>query len=260
MKKILKWVAIVFGVLFAIGLIANALETPEQKAEREAKMLAEKAEKDRLKAEEQAKEEAERVEKSRLEAEENAKKEAEQAEKDRLAAEAKAKKEAEESEKARLEVEANKLINLGMTPQQLGAGVDKLMKETTKADTNLKSVKVDGNIYMYQMGDGVTWYGDVDSTGNAVVSTYAIKYDGNEQGETLAVIFLAGATARTLSPELPKEQTAGELVKLTNDAMSEFNSTLKGSTKTKFVGDYKYIVEVIPEGRQMKISFVHKDH
>lgn len=42
MKKILKIVAIIFALIFGIGLIGLALETPEQKAEREAKALQEK--------------------------------------------------------------------------------------------------------------------------------------------------------------------------------------------------------------------------
>ena len=84
---------------FVIGMIGVALETPEQKAEREAKMVAEKAEKERLKAEAKAKEEAE---KERLKAE--------QAEKDRLEAEAKAKEEAEKEKQKHLQSLQSELL------------------------------------------------------------------------------------------------------------------------------------------------------
>ena len=164
------------------------------------------------------------------------------------------------AEQTQADPQANNPINLGMTPQEMGAGIDKIVKEVAKVDTSLKNVQTDGNIYMSQMGNGVTWYGDVDSTGNAVVSTYSIKFNEKDQGEMLAAIIIAGANARVLSPELPKEQTAGELVKVANEAMEKFNDTLKGSAVTKIVGDYKYIVEVVPEGRLLKVSFVHKDH
>ena len=80
-------------------MIGVALETPEQKAEREAKMVAEKAEKERLKAEAKAKEEAE---KERLKAE--------QAEKDRLEAEAKAKEEAEKEKQKHLQSLQSELL------------------------------------------------------------------------------------------------------------------------------------------------------
>ena len=84
---------------FVIGMIGVALETPEQKAEREAKMVAEKAEKERLKAEAEAKEQAE---KERLKAE--------QAEKDRLEAEAKAKEEAEKEKQKHLQSLQSELL------------------------------------------------------------------------------------------------------------------------------------------------------
>lgn len=230
MKKIFKIIAAIIGILFVIGVI---LETPEQKAEREAKAATEKAEKETQRAKEKA------------EADAKAKAEAEQAAKEQAIKE---------------ELETTNPVNLGITPKQLGADIDRLLKETVGTDTNLRSVEVDGNIYIFDMGDGAKWYGDIDKTGNVVTSTYTIKYNGDEKGETTALLFFVAATARSLSPELPKEKTAGEVVGVMNDAMTEFLETSKASTKTKIVGNVKYIAEIIPEGRMMKISFVHKDH
>lgn len=230
MKKIFKIIAAIIGILFVIGVIGAILETPEQKAEREAKAATEKAEKE-------AKEKAEADAKAKAEAEQAAKEQA-----------------------IKEELETTNPVNLGMTPKQLGADIDRLLKETVGTDTNLKSVEVDGNIYVFDMGGGAKWYGDIDKTGNAVTSTYTIKYNGDEKGETTALLFFVAATARSLSPELPKEKTAGEVVGVMNDAMTEFLETSKASTKTKIVGNVKYIAEIIPEGRMMKISFVHKDH
>lgn len=245
MKKLLKRIAIVIGVLFALfialGIYIDATSTPEEKAARQAKIEADKAAKEAQKAQEQAEKEA----KEKAEADAKAKAEVEKAAKEQATKE---------------ELETTTPVNLGITPKQLGADIDRLIKETVKADTNLKSVEVDGNIYMFDMGDGAKWYGEIDKTGNAVTSTYTIKYNGDEKGETTALLFFVAATARSLSPELPKEKTAGEVVVVMNDAMNEFLETSKASTKTKIVGNVKYIVEVIPEGRMMKISFVHKDH
>ena len=86
MKKLLKWFGIIFAVILGIGVIAVALETPEQKAEREAQA-----------AEEKAQREADKAERERLEAEAKAKEEAERAEKERLEAEAKAKEDAQKA-------------------------------------------------------------------------------------------------------------------------------------------------------------------
>lgn len=233
MKKIFKIIAAIIGILFVIGVIGVILETPDQKAEREAKAATEKAEKETQRAKEKA------------EADAKAKAEAEQAAKEQAIKE---------------ELETTNPVNLGITPKQLGADIDRLLKETVGTDTNLRFVEVDGNIYIFDMGDGAKWYGDIDKTGNAVTSTYTIKYNGDEKGETTALLFFVAATARSLSPELPKEKTAGEVVGVMNDAMTEFLETSKASTKTKIVGNVKYIAEIIPEGRMMKISFVHKDH
>lgn len=233
MKKIFKIIAAIIGILFVIGVIGVILETPDQKAEREAKAATEKAEKETQRAKEKA------------EADAKAKAEAEQAAKEQAIKE---------------ELETTNPVNLGITPKQLGADIDRLLKETVGTDTNLRSVEVDGNIYIFDMGDGAKWYGDIDKTGNVVTSTYTIKYNGDEKGETTALLFFVAATARSLSPELPKEKTAGEVVGVMNDAMTEFLETSKASTKTKIVGNVKYIAEIIPEGRMMKISFVHKDH
>lgn len=233
MKKIFKIIAAIIGILFVIGVIGVILETPDQKAEREAKAATEKAEKETQRAKEKA------------EADAKAKAEAEQAAKEQAIKE---------------ELETTNPVNLGITPKQLGADIDRLLKETVGTDTNLRSVEVDGNIYIFDMGDGAKWYGDIDKTGNVVTSTYTIKYNGDEKGGTTALLFFVAATARSLSPELPKEKTAGEVVGVMNDAMTEFLETSKASTKTKIVGNVKYIAEIIPEGRMMKISFVHKDH
>ncbi|AKI27705.1 hypothetical protein [Moraxella phage Mcat17] len=51
MKKLLKWFGIIFAVFLGIGALAVALETPEQKAEREAQAAEEKAQREADKAE-----------------------------------------------------------------------------------------------------------------------------------------------------------------------------------------------------------------
>lgn len=54
MKKILKWIAVVFAVLFLIGIIAAIFETDEQKAARELDTKNKEAVAEQVKADKQA--------------------------------------------------------------------------------------------------------------------------------------------------------------------------------------------------------------
>lgn len=61
MKKILKWIAVVFAVLFLIGIIAAIFETDEQKAARELDTKNKEAVAEQVKAEKQAAREREKL-------------------------------------------------------------------------------------------------------------------------------------------------------------------------------------------------------
>lgn len=126
MKKLLKWFGIIFAVILGIGVIAVALETPEQKAEREAQAAKEKAQR-----------EADKAERERLEAEAKAKEEAERAEKERLEAEAKAK---EDAQKAAEKAEKEKQKHLRSLQSELLAYCQ---IEIEKYLHNKKSMKTD---------------------------------------------------------------------------------------------------------------------
>lgn len=97
MKKILKIVAIIFALIFGIGLIGLVLETPEQKAEREAKALQEKQNQS-TKIENDA-EQAKIIE-SKEEG-------------------------AEVAQTFEIDGKSDIQANFGMTPQELGAKIDK---------------------------------------------------------------------------------------------------------------------------------------
>lgn len=212
MKKLLKWFGIIFAVILGIGVIAVALETPEQKAKREAQA-----------------------------AEEKAQREAEYA--------------AQIDDKEEVQP-----VNLGMKPQELGSGIDNIIKEISGVDPQLRSVSTNDNIYSVNLGEDIIWYGDLDKTGNIITSMYNVKISDNVEDRMMALLAFAIAKARTLSPDLPKEQVANSVAEVMSRAMKKFNQSLKPTTETQVIGDYKYIVNIYPDSKSMRFSVVHKDH
>ena len=77
MKKILKWIAVVFAVLFLIGIIAAIFETDEQEAARELDAKNKEAVAEQVKAEKQAARDREKAEREAEKAEKKAAKERE---------------------------------------------------------------------------------------------------------------------------------------------------------------------------------------
>lgn len=230
MKKILKWVAIVIGVIFVIGMIGVALETPEQKAELEAKMVAEKAEKERLKAE--------------------------QAEKERLEAEAKAK---EQAEKQAMQ-EPEPVADFGMTPQELGKKIDQKIKDVMNVETALSNVKSGSISFDMDLGDGIIWSGNVNEHGKASATSMQMKVNpGDTQGRAMTLLLLAGATVQALHPDLPDEQAGHKVGKMANDAIQKALETQDAVTDTVMIGDIKHFIEVYPSSGMIKIGAAHKD-
>lgn len=246
MKKILKWVAIVFGIFFAIGLIAVALETPEQKAGREAKMAADKAAAEAKKAEEK-----------RLEAEEKAKQAELQAERE-AEFEVKAKQEAEEKAKteAKTKAETETAANLGMTAQELGGKIDKILKGTT----NLGTIKTSGSMYSQEI-DEIVWSGNIDKTGKISSSEFKAKIATDDsQDKSMALLVLAGANVQAIHPNATKEESTAKMAKMVNDATSKALQTKQDVNDSFLIGDIKHYVTIYPETAVIAIGAYHKDH
>lgn len=224
MKKVFKIIGIIFGVLFAIGMIGVALETPEQRAEREAQMAQDKVE----------------AKKARLEAEEKVKQEDEE----------KAKTESEE--KAKAEAPAN----LGMTAQELGSKIDKILKGTT----NLGAIKASGSTYLQEV-DEIIWSGNIDKTGNISSSEFRAKITpDNSQDKSMELLLLAGANVRAIHPNATKEESTAKMAKMVNTATAKALQTKQDVDDSFLIGDIKHYVTIYPETAVIAIGAYHKDH
>lgn len=208
MKKVFKIIGIIFGVLFAIGMIGVALETPEQRAEREAQMAQDKVE----------------AKKARLEAEEKAKAEAP--------------------------------ANLGMTAQELGSKIDKILKGTT----NLGAIKASGSTYLQEV-DEIIWSGNIDKTGNISGSEFRAKITpDNSQDKSMALLLLAGANVRAIHPNATKEESTEKMAKMVNAATAKALQTKQDVDDSFLIGDIKHYVTIYPETAVIAIGAYHKDH
>ncbi|WII95005.1 hypothetical protein LU276_08320 [Moraxella haemolytica] len=230
MKKIFKIIAIIIGILFVIGVIGAILETPEQKAEREAKAATEKAEKEAQHAIKQAE------------------------------ADAKAKAETEKAAKEQAEKEAELVADFGMTPQELGRGIDQRIKDVMNVETTLANVKSGSISFDMDLGEGIIWSGNVNEQGKASATSLQMKIrEGDEQGRVMSLLLLVGATVQVLHPDLPNEQASQKVGEMTEKAINKALKTQEAVTESIMIGDIKHFIEVYPSSGVIKIGAAHKD-
>lgn len=251
MKKAFKIIGIIFGVLFALSaalvIYAIATETPEQKAQREAKALAEQ------KAREQ-----EQLEQERAKQEEQAKRQkpAEPVETEPL-------KEVPPSLVVNQELQANEpqiQADFGMTPQELGKAIDKKLKQSLKISTNFADVKPDSRSFVMELGDGMIWTGNVNEYGRASATSLQMQVQaGDDKQRIMSLLLLVGHTIQVLHPDLTPEQGSQKVGKMASDAVTKASQTGEAVTESIMIGDIKHYVEVYPSTGNIVIGAVHKD-
>lgn len=132
---------------------------------------------------------------------------------------------------------------LGLTVDEYGNKYMTEVKELGLGDfewggVDLKEGAVNDTFTM-KLSDAISLMGVVDKNGELKSLTYIMGKTNEGDKEALNMLMLAGITAKTLTPELPKEQTAGVVGKLTTEAVEKFSKEGEGN-ETKVVGDVKY--------------------
>lgn len=95
--------------------------------------------------------------------------------------------------------------------------------------------------FTMKLSDAISLMGTVDKNGELKSLTYIMGKTNEGDKEAVNMLMLAGITAKTLTPELPNEQTAGVVAKLTTEAVEKFSKEGEAN-ETKVVGDVKYTV------------------
>ncbi|AKG08110.1 hypothetical protein AAX06_08085 [Moraxella bovoculi] len=231
MKKILKIVAIIFALIFGIGLIGLVLETPEQKAEREAKALQEKQNQS-TKIENDA-EQAKIIE-SKEEG-------------------------AEVAQTFEIDGKSDIQANFGMTPQELGAKIDKKTSDELGAKTKLATVQTTGNSFIFDLGEGVFWTGNVDEHGMVSASSYRMTVKkGDDKDRITAMLLLVGLTAQILHPDKDSEEI-GKIAKMASSATTKALQTSDAVNDSILIDDIKHYVEIYPSTGSITIGAYYKD-
>lgn len=135
----------------------------------------------------------------------------------------------------------------GITPEEFGNRLSAEIKEVGIGDYdiqgfNIKEGKVN-DVFSETLSDSIAMNGVVDKNGELKSVTFIMGQTDNVQNDIVNLSILSGLTARALTPGLPKEETAGELVKLMNKSINDFGEKGEGNN-SKVIEDVKYTVSV----------------
>lgn len=124
----------------------------------------------------------------------------------------------------------------GITPEEFGKRLSVQGKELGLDDVEVGAFDIQegsvNDIFSENLSDAVGITGTVDKNGELKGVTYVMGRTENGDKEILKMMMMAGLTARALSPDLPKEQTAGALPKMVSEAVQQFSDTGNGKSST----------------------------
>lgn len=129
--------------------------------------------------------------------------------------------------------------DFGMTPKQINDGVQSLIGEALDKDFSYE-IKPIEDFFTVDLTPNVNWTGSIESNGNVSEIKYSVLTRSADQADMLLFVFHAGALARTLSPDLPKEQTAGEMASMLSGMIKEIEQNKELVKAEKVISNVKY--------------------
>jgi len=103
--------------------------------------------------------------------------------------------------------------------------------ETTKGAVN--------DTFSVILSEAIAMNGSVDKNGELKGLTFIMGKTQNGDTEGLNMAMMAGLSARAISPDLPKEESAGTVMKVLAEALEGFQANGEGES-SKVVDDVKY--------------------
>ena len=103
--------------------------------------------------------------------------------------------------------------------------------ETTKGAVN--------DTFSAMLSEAIAMNGTVDKNGELKGITFIMGKTQNGDKEGLSMVILAGLSARAISPDVPKEESAGTVMKVLEEALEGFQASGEGEA-SKVVNDVKY--------------------
>lgn len=131
----------------------------------------------------------------------------------------------------------------GITPDEFGRLLSIEAKEAGLGDIAVGKFNIiEGavnDVFIEKLSDAIAMNGTVDKNGELKGVTFIMGQTENGDTEIMNMMMMAGLSARAISPNQPKEQTAGVLTEVVAESIKQFGE--KGDGKAnKIVGDVKY--------------------
>lgn len=129
--------------------------------------------------------------------------------------------------------------DFGQTPKQINDGVQGLIGGALGKDVNYEIKPVE-DFFTVDLSPNVNWTGSIEPNGNVSELKYSVLTKSAEKADMLMFTLHVGALARTLSPELPKEQSAGEVAKMLSGMVKDVEQAKDLQKTEKIIGNAKY--------------------
>jgi len=131
----------------------------------------------------------------------------------------------------------------GITLDEFGSRLSAEAKEVGLGDIaigkfNLQEGSVN-DVFSEKLSDAIAMNGTVDKNGELKGITFIMGQTDNGDTEIMNMMMMAGLSARAISPDQPKEQSAGALTEVVVEAVKKFGENGEGAA-SKTVGDVKY--------------------
>lgn len=131
----------------------------------------------------------------------------------------------------------------GITPDEFGSRLSAEAKEVGLGDIAVDKFSVTegsvNDVFSEKISDAIAMNGTVDKNGELKSVTFIMGQTENGDTEIMNMMMMAGLSARAISPNQPKEQSAGVLTEVVVDAVKQFGEKGDGEA-SKIVGDIKY--------------------
>ncbi len=131
----------------------------------------------------------------------------------------------------------------GITPDEFGSRLSAEAKEVGLGDIavgkfNLEEGSVN-DVFSEVISDAIAMNGTVDKNGELKSVTFIMGQTDNGDTEIMNMMMMAGLSARAISPDQPKEQSAGALTEVVVEAMKQYGESGEGKA-SKTVDNVKY--------------------
>lgn len=131
----------------------------------------------------------------------------------------------------------------GITPAEFSSRLSAEAKEVglgdfASGDFDIREGEVNDG-FTEILSDAIAMNGTVDKNGELKSVTFIMGQTDNGDTEIMNMMMIAGLSARAISPDQPKEQSAGALTEVVVDAVQQYGESGDGEA-SKTVGDIKY--------------------